>query len=267
MWQQLKIGLSLVSDTHGQNQVRIKNIIRNNSNLIPEETAIIILGDVGFNYCLDKKDYWTKKKASEFGIHIYCVRGNHEQRPELVPSMTSMYDDEVKGSVFYEEKFPLIKYFKDGEIYEINGYKTLVIGGAYSVDKHYRLQMNMNWFPNEQLTKDEMEAIDFKMIGEKVDLVLSHTCPLSWQPTDLFLVSINQELADNTMEKWFDQLKDHFTWNVWCFGHYHADRIEKPHVEMYYTDYDDLNTLMKRWKDYDKTSNLDWWLSIGSNFQ
>lgn len=181
--------------------------------------------------------------------------------------MTSIYDDEVKGSVFYEEEFPLIKYFKDGEIYEINGYKTLVIGGAYSVDKHYLLRMDMNWFPNEQLTKEEMENIDFKMIGEKVDLVLSHTCPLSWQPTDLFLASINQKLVDNTMEKWLDQLKDHFSWGVWCFGHYHADRIEKPHVEMYYTDHEDLNALMERWEDYDKTNNLDWWLSIGGNYQ
>ena len=253
----------ITGDTHGQNNIRLKNIFGNsaNKNLIPEETAIIILGDVAFNYCLDDRDRWTKRKASDFGVYIYCVRGNHEERPENVKTLKSIYDEVVKGEVYMEDEFPLIRYFKDGEIYEINGYKTLVIGGAYSVDKHYRLRSGMRWFKNEQLTQEEMENIDFKMIGESVDLVLSHTCPLSWQPTDMFLISINQAQVDNTMEKWLDNLKDHFTWGVWCFGHYHIDRIQKERVEIFYTDHEYLEDLMKRWDNYNN-EGLAWWLNV-----
>lgn len=254
----------LTGDTHGQNSIRLKNIFNNSANkdLIPSETAIIILGDVAFNYCLDNRDYWTKKKASDFGAYIYCVRGNHEERPENVSTIHLIYDENVKGEVYIEDKFPLIRYFKDGGVYEINGYKTLVIGGSYSVDKHYRLRTNMLWFPSEQLTQEEMETIDFNVIGETFDLVLSHTCPLSWQPTDMFLATINQSQVDNTMEKWLENLKDHFSWSVWCFGHYHIDRTQKPYVEIFYTDHEDINDLMNRWKEYSTTGDLDWWLNI-----
>ena len=32
--------------------------------------------------------------------------------------------------------------------------KLLVIGGAYSIDKDYRLTMGYKWFPDEQPTKE-----------------------------------------------------------------------------------------------------------------
>jgi 3-oxoacid CoA-transferase subunit A len=252
----------VTGDTHGQNKTRVKNILHNNPELKPEETAIIILGDVGFNYSLNKSDYWNKYHASKFGCHIYCVRGNHEERPELVPGMCRVYDEEVQGLVYVESDFLLIKYFIDGEFYQIGKYKTLVIGGAYSIDKHYRLRTDMNWFPNEQLTKSEMAAIEHKLIGEKVDLVLTHTCPISWQSTDLFINNINQFQIDNTMEIWLDEIEKCIEWKVWCFGHYHADRIQKPHVEIFYTGYQKLDEIMERWEEYDKISDLDWWLEI-----
>lgn len=43
------------------------------------------------------------------------------------------------GKVWVEEAYPNILFAKDGEIYDIAGMKTIVIGGAYSVDKFYRL--------------------------------------------------------------------------------------------------------------------------------
>ena len=41
------------------------------------------------------------------------------------------------GKVWVEEAYPNILFAKDGEIYDIAGMKTIVIGGAYSVDKFY----------------------------------------------------------------------------------------------------------------------------------
>ena len=56
----------------------------------------------------------------------------------------------MAGKVWVEEAYPNILFAKDGEIYDIAGMKTIVIGGAYSVDKFYRLSKGYNWFEDEQ---------------------------------------------------------------------------------------------------------------------
>ena len=47
--------------------------------------------------------------------------------------------------MFFEEEYPNMFFAKDGEIYNINNKKTMVIGGAYSVDKYYRLGRGYSW--------------------------------------------------------------------------------------------------------------------------
>ena len=63
----------------------------------PEQTAIIILGDAGFNFFLNKRDQQTKEYVEQFGYYIYVVRGNHEMRPEHLPSLVHEYDKNVEG--------------------------------------------------------------------------------------------------------------------------------------------------------------------------
>ena len=43
-------------------------------------------------------------------------------------------------------------YEIDGDIFEINGKQCIVIGGAYSVDKFYRLHNGWKQWPDEQPT-------------------------------------------------------------------------------------------------------------------
>jgi hypothetical protein len=92
-----------------------------------------------------------------------------------------------------------------------------------------------------------MAAIQESNIGKKFDLVLTHTCPFDWEPTDLFLGCIDQTTVDTSMEWWMNQVKDTFDWNIWLFGHFHADRIERPHVQQFYMDYEDLDSVWNRW--------------------
>ena len=51
--------------------------------------------------------------------------------------------------VYYEEEFPSILFAKDGEVYNLNGLKTIVMGGAYSIDKAYRLAYGYGWWEDE----------------------------------------------------------------------------------------------------------------------
>ena len=241
----------------------------------PEKTAIIILGDAGFNFWLNNKDQRLKREVSAKGYTIYCVRGNHEARPQDIDSMIKIYDPDVDGEVYMEEGFPLIRYFMDYGIYNIGGYVCAVIGGAYSVDKYYRLASAgivdksdpryynpkiTRWFHNEQLSTEEMTAAMQYFKGKSVDFIFSHTCPISWEPNDLFLNGIDQSIVDKSMEYWLDDLKNNMSWEVYCFGHFHADRMERPYVEQYYNDIDSINEIYWRWQNYKDGKGLDWWL-------
>lgn len=268
----------LRGDTHG-NFLWMKHSL---GSYTPEETAIIILGDAGFDFWLNKSDLKKKKEVNDRGYHIYWLRGNHEARPSDVDGYKLIYDQNVHGAVYYDPRFPNLRAFDNFGLYDIGGYSCLVIGGAYSVDKYWRLEHSgmteetndpkkTGWFSNEQLTKEEMDECEklialYNQMDKKIDFVFSHTCPLSWQPKDLFLDQVDQSTVDSSMEIWMDGLKDKFDWNVWCFGHYHRDRLERPHVEMYYNDIEELNSINNRWKEYDKGGTLLWYLVKSPNF-
>ena len=127
----------ITGDCHGQFS-RFKSL----GNM--PNTAVIILGDVGLNYHLDERDLSAKRYLAKFPFAFYCVRGNHEARPGDVKGMKQIYDEEVQGWIYMEDEFPNIRYFQDWGTYCIDGLRTLVIGGAYSVDKYWRIRNNRN---------------------------------------------------------------------------------------------------------------------------
>lgn len=231
-----------------------------------KDCAVIILGDSGLNYTLDEGDSHLKNMLHKrYNFVIYCVRGNHEARPQDVPGMELIYDEDVDGDVYYQPQWPRIRYFKDWGIYNIGGHPTAIIGGAYSVDKFYRLKNHLKWFKNEQLSTDEMLQCTVDLTNTDVDFVLTHTCPYPWQPTDLFLPSIDQSTVDNSMELFLEELACCFDWRIWCFGHFHADRIERPGVEMFFKDSELLENIWDRWSKPDVLKQ-HWWLVKSPNY-
>ena len=232
----------VTGDLHGR-LGRVQQIHTN-----PEETAIIILGDAGFQYYLDSRDTKFKNEAKHTGFTFYCVRGNHEARPADIKNIIYEYDDNVKGMVYYEPDFPTIRYFSDGGEYTILGKKTLVIGGAYSVDKQYRLLRGWQWFANEQLSKEEQKEIEQFLITQypdtpHYDLVLTHTCPLSWEPRELFLSMIDQSTVDASTEIWLEEIKNKITYDFWLFGHFHGNKIVNSNAAMLFEAVLDIGTI------------------------
>lgn len=271
-----KMKFYLTGDCHGDFS-RFDNIAEYNTDI---PVGIVCLGDFGINFFLNKTDInnkrWLCKKYSNF--IFYLIKGNHEARPENLPAAELYLDENVSGCVWWEPHFPNIRYLIDGTIYTFGKYECLCIGGAYSVDKFYRLQRSRyteenndpkrsGWFNDEQLTVSEMADITKHIEGKAVDFVFTHTCPYSFMPDDLFLGFIDQSKVDNSMEMWFESLKDTFTWNIWCFGHFHADRLERPRVEQYFKDMEDLDAIWERWNNYEISHQLEeWWLDKGPKF-
>ena len=217
----------ITGDTHG----KFSHIVSfcETQHTTPSDT-LIILGDAGINYYASKRDRKLKQTLAQLPVTLFCIHGNHEQRPHTIPSY--QLENWNCGQVYTEKEYPNILFAKDGEIFRLDGSECIVIGGAYSVDKYYRLERGTAWWPDEQ-PSDETKAFVEEQLAERknsIDIILSHTCPLKYEPQEVFLPFIDQSMVDKTTEQWLDRLEDRITYKKWYCGHYHIqkriDRIQ-----------------------------------------
>lgn len=178
----------------------------------------IILGDAGLNYDGGKRDVTRKNRASRIPMTFLCIHGNHEMRPYEVKGY-----EVIKwngGDVYRQKEFPRLLFAKDGEVYCINGVRYLAIGGAYSVDKFWRILHGYPWFPSEQPDEETKKRVEEKLdeVGWKVDVVLSHTCPLRYEPVEIF-PEIDQTMIDRSTEQWLDTIEARLDYAHWYCAH------------------------------------------------
>lgn len=187
-----------------------------------KDDMLIILGDAGINYYLNEEDISFKKFLNNIGINLFCIQGNHEERPQNINTYKEV--DMFGGKVFIENDYPNIIFAKNGEVYTIDNKQVLVIGGAYSVDKNYRLMYGHQWFKDEQLSEDEKESILNKYKGQHIDIILSHTCPKKYEPTEVFMSGIDQSKVDKSMEEFLDKIEENIDYDKWYCGHFHTEK-------------------------------------------
>lgn len=250
----MKDNVFLMADIHGDfKPIRdFYNRHKNSIDFINANKILIILGDAGLNFFFNCRDEKLKQKLGKYPFTYFIIRGNHEERPSICAekepdkwTTEQMFDN----TVWVEKEYPYIKYALDSvSFYNIDGYKTLIIPGAYSVDKYKRIAMNWSWFPQEQLSLQEQQD-GLNLLDDnnwRCDLVLSHTCPFIFEPTDLFLSIVDQSMVDKTMERYLGQIEYNLIFKTWCFGHYHQWReyprniatptVFEPRVMMLYND-------------------------------
>lgn len=189
---------------------------------VEPNSMLIILGDASINYYLDIFDNILKDFLSCYNIKLFCIQGNHEERPENIPTYKEV--EMFGGKVFIESAYPNLIFAKNGELYNIDNKKVLVIGGAYSIDKDNRIMKGIPWFKDEQLTKKEMDDILIKYKGKHIDVILSHTCPLKYEPTEAFIEGVEQLNVDKSMEMFLDRVEEVVDYDKWYCGHYHIEK-------------------------------------------
>lgn len=230
-----------------------------------KDDILVVLGDLGVNYFGGRRDKSRKKYLADMPITIMAIRGNHERRPSPEWNIRTIANDSVCGTFIVEPGYDSILYAQDGRSYGLHtqdGWASaFVIGGAYSVDKYYRLgsyaagNHDLLWFEDEQLTDDEKRDVKASLLKHIAleherdpkspgypDYILSHTCPLSIEPVDMFLPHISQETVDISTEEFLDDIKNtleenHVSYKKWFCGHWHTDRTAPDNFRFVYHDF------------------------------
>ena len=211
----------ITGDTHGD----FSRIERFCGMVRPDRgDTMIILGDAGFNYYGGERDRTRKLAMSLLPITIFSIHGNHEMRPGTIPSYRMV--DWHGGKVYVEDEYPNLLFAVDGENYDLDGLQAIAIGGAYSVDKHYRQAMGWNWWADEQPSPETKARVE-RVLAErdwKIDVVLSHTVPLRYEPVEVFMSCIDQSRVDKSTEIWLDSIEQRLAYKRWYAGHYHTEK-------------------------------------------
>lgn len=189
---------------------------------------MIILGDAGINYYGGESDIQLKEKLSHLPVTLFCIHGNHEARPDT----KNGYDlvDWNGGKAYIEAQYPNLVFAKDGEVYRLktkSGIKNcMAIGGAYSVDKQYRLLRGLHWFADEQPSEAIKSFVEEQLEKHSwnIDYILSHTCPLKYEPVEWFLNGLDQSKVDKSTESWLDKIENKLAYKKWYCGHYHGNK-------------------------------------------
>ena len=216
--------------------------------------VLIILGDAGFNYYDDERDDKLKKEISTLNITLFCLHGNKENRPQNVGTYGTR--NFCNGKVYYEPRYPNILFAIDGELYNFEGKKYMVVGGAHSVDKMRCLDEGKPFWEDEMPDDQTKKKVEARLTeeGNSIYGMMTHTCPVNYLPTEMF-ISTKQNAEENRKQKkkrknkknkltfkpdidrstetWLGELEKKIDFTIWFCGHYHIDKeIDK--VNMLY---------------------------------
>lgn len=181
-----------------------------------EGDNIIVLGDCGIAWRKDRKDLDQNIKLwNEYGngVKLFFLDGNHENYRILnhLPIENNM--GKISNNIYH---------LRRGQIYNFEGKKVLVCGGADSVDK-YRRTENLTWWKEETITEEDIARIP----AGHYDYVLTHCCPRSiFENNKVYLSTLqflDESIINHNSEDMLEKLKNRITFDHFWFGHYHVD--------------------------------------------
>src|SRR5574343_13744 len=137
------------------------------------------------------------------GVKLYWCDANHECFFDLNYNYTDAIN-EVAPNVFYMRRCSVLT---------INDKNIMFLGGADSIDKGSRT-LGIDWFPEEVITMSDLKDLD---LSKNIDIVISHTCPLEFNP-------IKNYYGNDPSREACSFILKHFKPKYWFFGHWHVSK-------------------------------------------
>ena len=187
----------LLGDIHGN-----AGILRQALDVAKQSSAVAIiqLGDFGL---FRDNENWFRENIRDAHIPIYFIDGNHDDCSRWVElnEVTRIWDDRQ------------LFYIPRGTVFEMDGRTIAVMGGASSIDKKMRLENNMHWDMNENISPTHVERLYRNALGKKIDIFLTHCPPHSvieknfdplnklWFGVGVDWVDPNQNIIEDAWDK------------------------------------------------------------------
>jgi hypothetical protein len=147
---------------------------------------------------------WDQFGVRTGGAVVYWADGNHENHADLARRI----EDHGRVPI---EVMPRVFYMPRGSVLELpDGRRVLFVGGADSIDRHYRVP-GLSWWPEELITQADLDALP----DVPVDIVISHTVP------EYFLRRAPFDAIPDPSRKALDLVFDRYRPRLWFAGHFH----------------------------------------------
>ena len=190
---------------------------------LTREDYVIILGDFGLYWRYDAEHLYWMRWLEDKNFTVLWIDGNHENHRWL----NSLPVSEWHGGEVHQTADNIIHLMR-GECYEIGGKYFLAAGGAQSYDRLCR-ETEVNWWKEELWNHKQQSNLFFtldimKSKNQRIDYVLSHTCP-----RDLLIPMLGispMEDPDPTtsmLQTVYDDLGSE-GFIGWYFGHWHQNK-------------------------------------------
>lgn len=200
--------IAIIGDCHGDPYY--KNIRRANK---VKPDYIIVCGDFGYIWT---DTIETKKvlayMSKSFKPVILFVDGNHENFDML---------DRIENVDMFGSKVGKVTdkifHLKRGHIYNIGGKRFFVFGGAYSIDRRYRIKGQSWW--EQELPTEEQKQFAIKNINKAkcVDYVITHTVPTR------YVYELGFNIVHDETSDFLTFIDLNLEYEKWFFGHFHMD--------------------------------------------
>jgi hypothetical protein len=228
----------VVGDLHGDTRAGVTVLKKAKSLGID---TIMQVGDFGYwPHFTDGIDFLDALNftARENDLHLYWLDGNHENFDALEAAVKH-YPKDDHGRVWIRSH---IRYCSRGASWTWNHKRFMTVGGAVSVDKANRVWQEQQhghtrrlWWPQEQLTDDELQFAMAKAAKKPVDYLFTHDCPTNAP----FRGRMKNDLDSQAHRQKMDRLGQAVKPKVWFHGHMHTryDGYDFPTYEPHTTVY------------------------------
>jgi UDP-2,3-diacylglucosamine pyrophosphatase LpxH len=172
--------LIFIGDVHGEFNELTHKLVNHNI----QNSTFIQVGDFGVGFKskeneIDQLGKLNDRLKADRNV-MYVIRGNHDD---------PAYFD---GQVTYSN----LIFLKDYSWLEIEDKKILLVGGAISIDRRTR-KLNVSYWEKEGFVLNEQKLKSTLSGVDKLDIVVTHSCPEEFEPRELGKIVMSYWTKDN----------------------------------------------------------------------